>query len=97
VGGFADDACELPQVNALVPTARDQHDRRGERAQGRDDRVGLRALRVIHVCDAINVGDDLEAMLFALMTLGDERAVRATYVLGELAYGAPSPAPIRAV
>jgi guanine deaminase len=43
------------------------------------------------------VGDDLEAMLFALMTLGDERAVRATYVLGERAYGAPSPAPIRTV
>jgi guanine deaminase len=32
------------------------------------------------------VGDDLEATLFVLMTLGDERAVRATYVLGELAY-----------
>jgi guanine deaminase len=32
------------------------------------------------------VGDDLEAALFVLMTLGDERAVRATYVLGELAY-----------
>ena len=35
------------------------------------------------------VGDDLEAMLFLLMTLGDERAVRATYVLGERAYAAP--------
>jgi guanine deaminase len=35
------------------------------------------------------VGDDLEATLFALMTLGDDRAVRATYVLGELAYAAP--------
>jgi guanine deaminase len=34
------------------------------------------------------VGDDLEATLFVLMTLGDERAVRATYVLGELAYSA---------
>ena len=30
--------------------------------------------------------DDLAATLFVLMTLGDERAVRATYVLGELAY-----------
>ena len=29
------------------------------------------------------VGDDLEATLFVLMTLGDDRAVRATYVLGE--------------
>lgn len=34
------------------------------------------------------VGDDLEATLFVLMTLGDERAVRATYVLGELAQAA---------
>jgi len=32
--------------------------------------------------------DELEATLFVLMTLGDERAVRATYVLGELAYSA---------
>jgi guanine deaminase len=32
------------------------------------------------------IEDDLEATLFVLMTLGDERAVRATYVLGELAY-----------
>jgi guanine deaminase len=31
-------------------------------------------------------GDDLEAALFVLMTLGDERAVRATYVFGELAH-----------
>ena len=35
------------------------------------------------------IGDDLEAILFVLMTLGDDRAVRATYVLGELAYAAP--------
>ena len=35
------------------------------------------------------VGADLEAALFVLMTLGDERAVRATYVLGELAYTPP--------
>jgi guanine deaminase len=34
------------------------------------------------------VGEDLEATLFVLMTLGDERAVRATYVLGELAHAA---------
>jgi guanine deaminase len=32
---------------------------------------------------------DLEETLFVLMTLGDERAVRATYVLGEPAYAAP--------
>jgi guanine deaminase len=32
------------------------------------------------------VGDELESTLFVLMMLGDERAVRATYVLGELAY-----------
>jgi guanine deaminase len=35
------------------------------------------------------IGDDLEAILFVLMTLGDDRAVRATYVLGELASAAP--------
>ena len=35
------------------------------------------------------VGEDLEATLFVLMTLGDDRVVRATYVLGELAYAAP--------
>jgi guanine deaminase len=34
------------------------------------------------------IDDDLEATLFVLMTLGDERAVRATYVLGERAYAA---------
>ena len=32
---------------------------------------------------------DLEETLFALMTLGDDRAVRATYVLGEPAYRGP--------
>ena len=37
----------------------------------------------------VTVGDDLEATLFVLMTLGDERAVRVTYVLGERAYAAP--------
>ena len=35
------------------------------------------------------VTGDLEATLFVLMTLGDDRAVRATYVLGEPAYAAP--------
>jgi guanine deaminase len=35
------------------------------------------------------IGDDLEAALFVLMTLADDRAVRATYVLGELAYTTP--------
>jgi guanine deaminase len=34
------------------------------------------------------LGDDLEATLFVLMTLGDDRAVRATYVAGELAHPA---------
>jgi guanine deaminase len=32
---------------------------------------------------------DLEEVLFILMKLGDAHAVRATYVLGELAYAAP--------
>jgi guanine deaminase len=36
------------------------------------------------------VRDDLEAALFVLMTLGDERAVRATYVLGEPTYAPPA-------
>jgi guanine deaminase len=35
-----------------------------------------------------SVGDELEAALFVLMTLGDDRAVRATYVLGERAEAA---------
>jgi guanine deaminase len=35
------------------------------------------------------LGDDLEATLFVLTTLGDDRAVRATYVLGEPADAAP--------
>jgi guanine deaminase len=34
------------------------------------------------------LGDDLDATLFVLMTLGDDRAVRATYVAGELAHPA---------
>ena len=34
------------------------------------------------------LGDDLAATLFVLMTLGDERAVRATYVAGDLAHPA---------
>jgi guanine deaminase len=34
------------------------------------------------------LGDDLAATLFVLMTLGDDRAVRATYVAGELAHPA---------
>jgi guanine deaminase len=34
------------------------------------------------------VGDDLAATLFVLMTLGDDRAVRATYVAGDLVHPA---------
>ena len=34
------------------------------------------------------LGDDLAATLFVLMTLGDDRAVRATYVAGDLAHPA---------
>jgi guanine deaminase len=34
------------------------------------------------------LGDDLAATLFVLMTLGDDRAVRATYVLGDPAHPA---------
>ncbi|MGH6905860.1 MAG: amidohydrolase family protein, partial [Geminicoccaceae bacterium] len=41
------------------------------------------------------IDDDLEATLFILTTLGDDRAVRATYVLGELAYAAPSDLGVR--
>jgi guanine deaminase len=37
----------------------------------------------------IEAACDLEEILFALIKLGDERCVRATYVLGELAYAAP--------
>ncbi len=34
--------------------------------------------------------DDLEAELFALVTLGDDRAVRATYAAGQRVHGAPA-------
>ena len=37
----------------------------------------------------VAAAQDLEETLFALMTLGDDRAVRATYVLGEPAFRAP--------
>ena len=40
-----------------------------------------------HRMDA--VGDDLAETLFVLMTLGDEQAVRATYIMGELAHSRP--------
>jgi guanine deaminase len=33
--------------------------------------------------------DDLEEALFIQMTMGDERAVLATYIAGELAYRRP--------
>jgi len=39
--------------------------------------------------------DDLEATLFVLMQLGDERAVRATYLAGERAHHAPSDLGVR--
>jgi guanine deaminase len=37
----------------------------------------------------LETAGDLEEILFILMKLGDAHAVRATYVLGELAYAAP--------
>lgn len=36
---------------------------------------------------------DLEEALFIQMTLGDERAIAATYIAGELAYSRPEPVP----
>jgi guanine deaminase len=39
-----------------------------------------------HRMDALD--DDLAAELFVLMTMGDDRAVRATYLAGERAHAA---------
>ena len=65
-GALGDDGGEVAEVDALVAPAGDQDDRRVERAQRRDDRVGLRALRVVDEADAVDLGDALEAVLDAL-------------------------------
>src|SRR6476660_2469360 len=62
---LADDAGELAEVDALVPPARDEHDRRGERAQRGDDRVRLRPLRVVDEPDVADERDRLEPVLDA--------------------------------
>ena len=41
--------------------------------------------------------ESIEDQLFALMTLGDDRAIRATYVAGQLAYERDRPEPLRYV
>ena len=53
------------EVEALAPSAGDQHDRRIEGAQRGGDRVGLRPLRVVDEPDAVDDRHPLEAMLDA--------------------------------
>ena len=65
---LGDDRRQGRQVDALVAAAGDQHDRRVERAQRGDDRVGLGALRVVDEADAVDDGDRLEAVLDAART-----------------------------
>ena len=57
--------CQVGHVQVLAPAAGDEHDRRLERAQRGDDRVGLGALRVIDEGHAVERRDRLEAMLDA--------------------------------
>ena len=74
--GLADDPGELAEVDALVPAAGDEHDRRRERAQRRDDRVGLRALGVVDEPDAVDERDRLEPVLDAGEGRGRPRGSR---------------------
>ena len=53
-GPLGDDRREGRQVDALVASAGDQHDRRLEGAQRGDHRVGLGALRVVDEPDAVD-------------------------------------------
>ena len=53
-GTLGDDRGEGRQVDALVASAGDQHDRRLEGAQRGGDRVGLRPLRVVDEPDAVD-------------------------------------------
>ena len=58
-------ARQLGQVDALVAAAGDQHDRRREGPQRRDDRVRLGALGVVDEPDAVDEADRLEPVLDA--------------------------------
>ena len=62
---LGDDGRETGQVHALVPATGDEDERRVERAQGRDDRIRLRPLRVVDEPDAVDDGDRLEPVLDA--------------------------------
>ena len=64
-GALGDHPGQRRQVDALVAAAGDQHDRRLERRERGDDRVRLRALRVVDEADAVDDGDRLEAVLDA--------------------------------
>ena len=59
------DRGEARQVDALVPAAGDEHDRRLERAQRGDHRVGLGPLRIVDEAHAVDHGDRFEPVLHA--------------------------------
>ena len=75
VGGLADehrsadtgghDSRELADGHALRATASDEHERLREGVQRSDDRIRLRALRVVDIANAVHRGDQLEAMFDA--------------------------------
>jgi hypothetical protein len=65
-GALGDDRRQLGQVDALVATAGDQHDRWLEGSQRGDHGVRLRALRVIDELDTVDDRNPLEAVLDAL-------------------------------
>ena len=64
-GALGDDRGERGEVDALGPATGDEHDRRVERPQRRDDRVGLRPLRIVDEAHAVDRRDGLEPVLDA--------------------------------
>ena len=59
------DRGEARQVDALVPAAGDEHDRRLEGAQRGDHRVGLGPLRIVDEAHAVDQRDRFEPVLHA--------------------------------
>ena len=63
---FRGDGRQIAQVDALVPAAGDQDDRRLERPERGDHRVRLRPLRVVDEADAVDDGHGLEPVFDAM-------------------------------